>query len=193
VFALLPGSRMSEVRHNGEVMLEAAAIVAERLTDARFVVPCVRPEIAEWLASACKPRQLPIVAYEGDARQALTACDAALVKSGTSTLETLLIGRPMVITYRMGRFSSLVVRALLRTPFVGLPNILAGRALVPELLQDEATPAALAAALLGELDKAGRDPEYLRTFTAMHRELRRNADQRAAEAVAALLGPQTGG
>ncbi len=188
VVGLLPGSRMSEIRLLGPVFLEAAARIAEHRPEARFVVPCVRPAIARWLAEATRRQPaLRIVPDHGNARRALCACDAALVKSGTSTLEGMLLRRPMVVSYRLGRVSYALVRRLLRTPYVALPNILAGRELVPELLQDRATPAALAAALLRELDKAGGDPEYLAEFDRLHRELRCDADARAADAVAGWL------
>jgi len=188
VIALLPGSRMSEVRLLGDTLLEAAALIAARRPAARFVVPCLHEPIRTWLEGALGNwPTLPVVAYDGTARQALIACDAALVKSGTSTLEAMLVGRPMVVCYRLGGLTYRLVRRLLRTEFVALPNILAGRCLVPELLQDAATPAALADALLQELDKAGQDPEYFTTFRHLHATLRRDADARAAEAVAALL------
>lgn len=188
VVALLPGSRMSEVRLMGGTFLEAARRLARKRTGAHFVVPCLRPAIAAWLEEArLAYPDLMLSAYEGNARQALTACDAALVKSGTSTLEAMLLRRPMVVSYRLGRVTYGIVRRMLRTPFVALPNILAGRRLVPELLQDAATPAALADALLAELDKARAEPEYLAEFERLHRLLRRHADARAAEAVAAWL------
>jgi len=188
VIALLPGSRMSEVRLLGDTLLDAAALIAQRLPGSRFVVPCIRPQIGEWLAGARAARpELALTGYEGTARLALTACDAALVKSGTSTLEAMLIGRPMVVCYRLGALTYRLVRWLLRTDYVALPNILAGRMLVPELLQHQATPAALAAALVAELDKATRDPEYLTPFRQLHLALRQDADARAADAVAMLL------
>jgi lipid-A-disaccharide synthase len=95
----------------------------------------------------------------------------------------------MVVCYRLGAVTHAIVRRLLRTRYVALPNILAGRELVPELLQDAATPQALAAGLLDELDKAARDPEYFAVFRRLHDTLRRDADARAAEAVATLLKP----
>jgi lipid-A-disaccharide synthase len=186
--ALLPGSRMSEVRLLGDLLLEAAERIRHRVPGVRFVIPCVRPQIRAWLDAALAARpEGSWHAYEGTARLALTACDGAIVKSGTSTLEAMLIGRPMVVCYRLGSMTYRLVRALLRTEHVALPNILAGRRLVPELLQDEATPAALADALVGELDKAARDPEYLAAFRHLHTALRRDADARAAEAVADLF------
>ncbi|MAT82715.1 MAG: lipid-A-disaccharide synthase [Gammaproteobacteria bacterium] len=188
VIALLPGSRMSEVRLMGPVFLDAAERIAAERPGCRFVVPCVRPAIDGWLRAALAARPaLPLTTYQGDAREALTACDAALVKSGTSTLEAMLLRRPMVVSYRLGALTYRLVRGLLRTPHVALPNILAGRRLVPELLQDEATPAALATTLLAELDKSRSDPEYLQAFARLHGLLRRDADAGAADAVSTFL------
>jgi lipid-A-disaccharide synthase len=188
VVALLPGSRMSEVRMLGDVFLEAAGLIAAQRPGVRFVVPCVRPAIGAWLEAArCRHPELALRAYQGNARLALTACDGALVKSGTSTLEAMLLRRPMVVSYRLGPLTYQVVRRMLRTPFVALPNILAGRELVPELLQDEATAPALARRMLAELDKAHGDPEYFTEFERLHRVLRRHADARAAEAVSGWL------
>jgi lipid-A-disaccharide synthase len=186
--AVLPGSRMSEIRMLGDRFLDAAQIVQHRLPGARFIVPCVRPQIAEWVAAAHKARpQLSLTSYQGNARVALTACKVALVKSGTSTLEAMLLGRPMVVSYRLGPVTYQLVRMLLRTPFVALPNILAGRALVPELLQNAATPERLADTLLAELDKSGVDPEYLSEFRRLGDILRRDANARAAEVVSRCL------
>ncbi|MFW6041368.1 MAG: lipid-A-disaccharide synthase [Guyparkeria sp.] len=193
VVALLPGSRMSEVALMGNVLVDAAAEIARRRPGARFVVPCVRPAIADWLerTMATTP-EVQVVHYLGDARLALTACDGALVKSGTSTLEAMLLRRPMVVSYRLGALSYHLVRRMLRTPFVALPNILARRELVPELLQERATPQALAAAMLKELDNAGANPEYLAEFARLHGALRRDADARAADAVCKWLGVAPG-
>jgi len=191
VVALLPGSRLSEVRLMGELFLQAAARIARARPGVRFVVPCVRPAITAWLERVrARHPELELCAYEGNARLGLTACDAALVKSGTSTLEAMLLGRPMVVSYRLGRVTYAVVRRLLRTPFVALPNILAGRALVPELLQDAATATALADSLLTELDKSRSDPEYLQEFARLHDLLRCDADACAAEVVAQFVPNQ---
>ncbi|HEX7036857.1 MAG TPA: lipid-A-disaccharide synthase [Pseudomonadales bacterium] len=186
--ALLPGSRLSEIRLLGRTFLEAARRIAGARPGTRFVVPCVRPAIRAWFDGArAEFADLDLTAYDGNARLALTACDGALVKSGTSTLEAMLLRRPMVVSYRLGPISYRIVRRLLRTPYVALPNILAGRELVPELLQDRATPHALAEEMLAALDKAQADPEYFRELERLHRVLRRDADTRAAEAVSELL------
>ncbi|MFV2090386.1 MAG: lipid-A-disaccharide synthase [Pseudomonadales bacterium] len=149
LLAVLPGSRMSEVKLMAERFLEACERVRVHLPDARFVVPCLRPEIADWLRICLAGHpDLDVVTYHGNARLALTACDVALVKSGTCTLEAMLLHRPMVVSYRIGELTYHLVKRLLRTPYVALPNILAGRELVPELLQHDATADALARNIL---------------------------------------------
>ncbi len=186
--AILPGSRMSEVRLLADIFLGAAAIVARELPMCVFVVPCLRPEIAAWLdAILGKYPGLQVVTYAGDARLALTACEGALIKSGTGTLEAMLLGRPMVVSYKLGELTYQLIRRLLRTRFIALPNILAGEELVPELLQHAATPEALAEKMLAQLDKARREPEYLARFADLHRQLSKGADERAADAVARWL------
>jgi lipid-A-disaccharide synthase len=164
--------------------LEACLLLYQREPDTVFVIPCVNNGIEKLVADACAgKRHLPLVTYRGDARRALTACHGAIVKSGTGTLEAMLLHRPMVVSYRLGEISYQIVRRLLKTPFVALPNILAGYALVPELLQHAATPEALARGLEQQLQRARQDPEYLDAFTRLHRQLRRNADEQAAQAV----------
>ncbi|HEY5646252.1 MAG TPA: lipid-A-disaccharide synthase, partial [Pseudomonadales bacterium] len=184
VIAVLPGSRLSEVRLMGPVFLDACEEVQRRLETVTFVVPCLRPSIFEAVSAlvAAHPA-LDVRLVHGNARMALSACDAALVKSGTSTLEAMLLHRPMVVSYRLGELTYRVVKGLLRTPYVALPNILQGAELVPELLQHEATPEALAENLVAQLDKRAGDVEYLRSFESLHASLRQGADDRAAETV----------
>ncbi len=188
VIAILPGSRNSEVALMGPVFFDAARrIAAER--DVQFVVPCLREEIAQRVEEMAV--NLPgVIIDRGNARRALTACDAALVKSGTSTLEAMCLLRPFVVSYKLGGLSYQLARRLVRTPFVALPNILAGKALVPELLQDDATGEALAAQLLEVLDRAQTDATYLDAFRALRDDLRVGACEgaEAARAVASLLG-----
>lgn len=184
VIAVLPGSRLSEVRLMGPVFLDACEEVQRRLETVTFVVPCLRPSIFEAVSAlvAAHPA-LDVRLVHGNARMALSACDAALVKSGTSTLEAMLLHRPMVVSYRLGELTYRVLKGLLRTPYVALPNILQGAELVPELLQHEATPEALAENLVAQLDKRAGDVEYLRSFESLHASLRQGADDRAAETV----------
>lgn len=190
VVAVLPGSRMSEVKLMGERFVQACELLREAHPDIRCVVPCLKEAIEAHMAGLLEVHpDLAVTLYRGDARQALTACDAALVKSGTSTLEAMLLHRPMVVSYRLGELTYRLVRRLLRTPYVALPNILAGSALVPELLQHEATAEALAEKLLEALDNDASRVEYLTRAQALHETLRQGADERAALAVLSWLGP----
>ena len=188
VIALLPGSRPGEINQHLDLFLNAAALLADRLDGAAFLLPCARPDFAPRLerAAAARPGLEVSVCPDG-ARQALTACDGAIVKSGTGTLEAMLLRRPMVVAYRLGALSYALARLLVRADFVALPNLLAGRELVPERLQGEATPEKLADALCDQLDKPTLRAETLEAFSMLHLELRRDADERAADAVMALL------
>ena len=187
--AVLPGSRMSEVRLLADIFLQAAAIVARSLPQSVFVVPCLRPDIAAWFEQRLPAYpQLNVITYPGDARAALTACEGALIKSGTSTLEAMLLGKPMVVSYKLGELTYQVVHRMLRTRYIALPNILAGEEIVPELLQHDATPEALAEKMLAQLDKARHQPEYLARFADLHQQLSKGADERAADAVEQWFG-----
>ena len=188
VLAVLPGSRNSEVNLMIADFVDAARRFATDHAPAHIVIPCLRPAIRMRVEQALEGYDaLPVTLYDGNARDALTAADVALVKSGTSTLEAMLLHRPMVVSYRLGRLTYQFARRVLRTPYVALPNILAGRALVPELMQDAATGAALAQALTVELQKVRQNPDYLAPFIELHNELRQGADVKAAGAVLRLL------
>jgi lipid-A-disaccharide synthase len=138
-------------------------------------------------AAAALPR---IRLTDGGAREVLAACNAALVASGTATLETLLSKRPMVVAYRLAAATVFVARrlALVKSPYMALPNLLAGRALVPEFFQDDVTPAALGSALLRELDDPARTAALVAEFRSMHRQLRCGAAERAANAILECAG-----
>lgn len=184
IFALLPGSRLSELRYHADVFVKTALRIARRMPDARFLVPLVSRETRMLFEAAqydAQAQDLNITLLFGHAREAIAASDAVLVASGTATLETALYRKPMVITYRMSPTSWKMISRMRYQPWVGLPNIIAGRFLVPEILQEQATPENLAQALLNvctdpEIGK--RLPEH---FSAMHKLLRRNASERAAD------------
>ena len=184
IVALLPGSRMSELKYNTAAFIGAAQVMLRRDPSLRFVVPMAggrqRQYFHELLVQA-NLHEVPLLVTDGQSHQAITAADAVLVASGTATLEVALFKKPMVIAYKMMRASWHVMRRMAYQPWVGLPNILAREFLVPELLQDEATPAALAAALERQLQQ---DPAVLRArFEAMHHALLRNTAQESAQAV----------
>ncbi len=187
--ALLPGSRSGEVERLAAPMLGAAGWLARRRPRLAF---CAAP--AAGVAAAVFERRaaaLPVPAglylRAGQARLAIGAADVVLIASGTATLEAMLVKRPMVITYRTHPLTWAIGRRMLHVEHVGLPNLLAGRRLVPELLQGEATAERLGAAVLAELEQPRRAAELAREFARIHRELRRGADRRAAQAIAGLL------
>lgn len=186
VFALLPGSRQSELQYMAETFIRTAVLLHERFPDALFLVPLVSRETRNifetelWKLGA---QERPIKMMFGHAQDALAACDAALVASGTATLEAALLKAPLVVTYRMSRWSWLLMKNMRYQPWVGLPNILAGRFLVPEFLQDEATPEKLAQALGDLAGDATVRSELTKEFTAMHEQLRQDTAEKAATAI----------
>ena len=187
VFAFLPGSRQSEVRNLADTYIATAAALHERHPGARFLVPLATRETRLLFEEALRRHahlDLPIRILFGHAVEAMIAADVVLVASGTASLEAALLKRPMVITYKIGKWSYRLMRRLAYLPWVGLPNVLAGREVVPEVLQDAATPQALADALDGWLADPARVEELTRVFTDMHLQLRQDT---AAKAAAAIL------
>jgi lipid-A-disaccharide synthase len=190
VFALLPGSRQSEVRYMADLLVDTARLLMTRFPSATFLVPLVSRETRElfeaaiWKAGA---QDLPFKLLFGHAQDALSACDAAIVASGTATLEAALLKAPMVIAYRMSPISWQLMRRMHLQPWAGLPNILAGRFVVPEFLQGDATAENLAQAT-GNLvtDTAVRE-QLARVYSSLHRQLRQNTAERAAAAIVPLL------
>lgn len=190
VIALLPGSRRGELEQHAGLFVETAKLVAGQVPGVRFLVPLtsratrLQFEEAQYRHDA---RDLPLTILFGHAQVAMGAADVVLVASGTATLETALLRRPMVITYRVPRLTWHLMWPRRRLPYVGLPNILTGEFVVPELLQDDATPANLAQALVNALrDKFVRERQ-IRCFERIYRELRQGAAERAADAVLPVL------
>jgi lipid-A-disaccharide synthase len=178
VFALLPGSRQSEVRYMAPAFVRAAVRIAEQLPSAHFLVPLVSREtraiFEQALYDAGNP-ELGLTILFGHAREAIAAAHAVLVASGTATLETALYRKPMVIAYTMAKATHRIMSRMRYQPWIGLPNIIAGEFIVPELIQEEATPENLAQALLNALNDpvvARRLPERL---AHMHELLRRDS------------------
>jgi lipid-A-disaccharide synthase len=192
VVAILPGSRESEIKYLVDVFFQAAALIAKGRPAMQFIVPAVpllKPRIEAAAVAAGLGGQLRVV--EGQSHTALAACDVTLIASGTATLEAALFKRPMVIAYRMSALSWQIMRRKRLQPWVGLPNILCGEFVVPELLQDAATPQALAKEVLLWLDAPQRDPAKIQglenRFTALHAELQRDTPTLAADAIAHVL------
>jgi len=190
VVALLPGSRVSELESLAEVFVATAEKIATAVQGVRLLVPLVNRQTRELFEAALYRRQcgeLDITLLFGHAHEAMAAADVVLVASGTATLEAALLHRPMVITYRMPKLSWWIMTRRRYQPWVGLPNILAGEFVVPELLQDAATPEALSAAVIEMLNDRDRRAAIEQRFVRMSAELRHNAAERAAEAILPYL------
>jgi len=190
VIALLPGSRQSELHFMAETFVETAKLLLARYPKLQFLVPLVSRETRLQFETALwklKADELPFTLMFGHAAEAVAASDAVLVASGTATLETALVGRPMVIAYKMSPWSWRLMRGMRYLPWVGLPNILAGRYVVPEFLQDEATPENLAQALGNLLVDRQARAAIARVFDGIHRLLRQDTAQKAADAVLPYL------
>ena len=190
VFALLPGSRQAELHFMAETFIETAKLLLVRYPGAQFLVPLVSRETRVQFETALwklKADELPFTLMFGHAADAIAASDAVLVASGTATLEAALVGRPMVIAYKMSPWSWRMMRNMRYLPWVGLPNILAGRYVVPEFLQDMATPENLAQALGNLLVDRQARAGITRVFESIHRRLRQNTAEKAAAAVLPYL------
>jgi lipid-A-disaccharide synthase len=190
VFALLPGSRASELDMHGDLVLETAAAIHAARPDARFLVPlATRPTREHFEASLFRLglERLPLMLLYGHATDALRAADVALVASGTATLEAALAGCPHVIFYRLTAVTAHIVRRRLLLPWVGLPNVLAGKFVVPELLQEDATVENLAQAAQNLYDDTVTRRRLEALFAGFADSLRADTGALAAEAVAAEL------
>ena len=190
VFAFLPGSRQGEVKRLAHIYIETAKLILKQHPDARFLVPLVSREtrgIFEQALYDCDAQELPITMLFGHAQDAMIAADGVLVASGTATLEAALLKRPMVITYRLNALSWWMMKRKGYLPYYGLPNILCGRFVVPELMQEDAIPENLAQALLNLVNDKQAVAQLEQIFTELHRTLRQDTAQKAAAAILPYL------
>ncbi|MGN5595443.1 lipid-A-disaccharide synthase [Stutzerimonas xanthomarina] len=185
IVALMPGSRGGEVARLGSLFLDAAERLRGLRPGIRFVMPCASPERRTQLEQMLAGRDLPLTLIDGRSHEALAACDAVLIASGTATLEALLYKRPMVVAYRVAPLTFSILKRMVKSAYVSLPNLLAQRLLVPELLQEAATPEAMAQLLSPLLEHGEVQTEG---FDEIHRTLRRDASSQAADAVLELVG-----
>ncbi|MCC2638609.1 MAG: lpxB [Moraxellaceae bacterium] len=194
--ALLPGSRGGEVNRIGPDLFAAARLIRERRPQARFIIPAInaarRADIERLLAEAALEAEIfDSRLGAGVGRQVMAAADAVVLASGTATLEAMLLKKPMVVAYRLHWLTFLIIRFMVKSRFVSLPNLLAGEELVPELLQQAASPAAIARETLRWLEDATYRAARLRHFQGLHEALRQDANVKAADAIAALLRTRT--
>ncbi len=190
VLALLPGSRRSEISRLGPVFLQTARQLQSRFPNLHCVAPMATAGIRDLFEQQAAQHApgLALTLLDGRAREAIAAADAVLLASGTATLETLLLGRPMAVAYKLAPLSYALVRLfrLLKVPHYALPNILAGREIVPEFMQQRARPELLVPALTELLQDSPVRAAQCAAFAPIHRQLRRQASERAAAAVLKL-------
>lgn len=189
VVCIMPGSRGGEVQRLAPLFFKTAERMLQQRKDMQFIIPAANVErqrqIEQLLAE--HPTTLPIRTVLGQSHQCMAAANVVLLASGTATLEAMLLKKPMVVSYMMSPLTYKILRRLVHQDYVSLPNLLAGRELVPELLQDDATPEKLSEALLVRLENSEDMNRLRETFLFIHRQLKRNADQGAAAAITELL------
>ena len=189
VVALLPGSRRSEIAHIAPHLLAAAALMTRQRPGLRFILPVVpglRAQVEPLVDRHAGPAAITLL--DGQSHAALAACDLTLIASGTATLEAALFKRPMVITYRLAWLNWQRMQRMAYQPWFGLPNILCSDFVVPELIQDAATPEALAREGLAWLDAPARVAAMARRFEDLHHSLRQDTARKATDAIAKTLG-----
>jgi lipid-A-disaccharide synthase len=190
VIALLPGSRQSELDYMADLFVKTAMRINQDVPNVLFLVPLVSRETRVKFELAIEHNQAFDIQFKllfGHAQKALAAADGAIVASGTATLEAALLKCPMVVTYRMSRLSWPLMKRMGYLPWVGLPNIIAGKFLVPELLQDQATPEALADELLQLVFDRKRVTSLKKEYTNIHLALQQNNAEKAADAILSQL------
>lgn len=193
--ALLPGSRTSEVRALADVFIETALWLHARHPNLQFTIPFVNNETWSLFEDAIKRHQawdLPIVRFHGHSRAVMAAADVVLLASGTATLEAMLLRRLMVVTYRVSRVSYWLMRAFSHISLYAMPNNLAGKHMVPELLQDDATPENLGKAVERYLRRPQYALEVLKEFDILAARLRGDASEQAAQAILEMIENKKG-
>ena len=192
VVAVLPGSRLAEVKHLAPRYFKAVASMIIFDPAMKFIVPSMPKHISllQTIAKECGVEK-HVHIISGQSHIALEACDVTLITSGTATLEAALYKRPMVIGYALNWLSYEIMKRKKLQPWVGLPNILSEKFVVPELIQDAATPEALAAATLAWFDAPEKVADLERQFTTLHIQLLRNTSELAADAIAQVLDKTT--
>jgi lipid-A-disaccharide synthase len=186
IIALLPGSRQSELRYMAGCFIRTAKLIAARQPAVHFLVPLISREtraMFEEAVYAAGASDLPMTVLFGHAREAIAACDVALVASGTATLETALARKPMVITYKMAGLTAFIMKKMGYLPWVGLPNIIAGEFVVPEILQRDATPENLSQAVLNSLNDPVVNRKLPERLDRIRLLLRKDTAARASEAI----------
>jgi lipid-A-disaccharide synthase len=191
VVCLMPGSRGSEVEKLCPVFLQTAERIAQHNPDVRFILPAanhVRKQQIEQFIEEMKPAA-KIEVIDGHSKTCMQAADVILLASGTATLEGMLLKKPMIVSYIVSSITAMIMRRLLKQDFISLPNLLAGREVVPEILQEHATAENLAKAVNERLEDESLIHQLQETFLFIHKQLKRGANEQAALAIVNLLEP----
>lgn len=185
---VMPGSRASEVENLGKLFLDTALRCQKRVPELQLVIPAASPERREQITTLLKEYpSLPVTLLDAQSLVAMEAADVVLLSSGTSALEAMLLKKPMVVSYRMGKYSFKLISKMVKVPYVSLPNLLANEALVPELLQDDATVNNLTNAVLNYFEHPDSVAELKDRFTVLHRSLQHGGNETAANALVRLI------
>jgi lipid-A-disaccharide synthase len=189
IVALLPGSRSAEVARMGPLFWQVAEYCTAKQKNLVFLVPSASAarhlQLEEQLREL--PSRLPVYLLEGQSHTIMAAADVVVMASGTTTLEAMLFKRPMIIAYRVAGLTYKLLSRLVKVKFIGLPNLLANRAVVPEFIQERATPVAIGDALLNYLNNPSTTKKLMTTFEELHLQLKQNSDEQAADAITALI------
>lgn len=185
ITAILPGSRMSEIERMIDPYLQAAVIMAQVYPQMQFVIPCVHAKARQRIQQSVEQfaSGLTIHLVDQHSQQVLEACDQVMVTSGTATLECALMKKPMVIAIKLHPISYWIMKRLATTHWIGLPNILAGKSLVKELIQDDASPENIANAMLEVIKDSKLRQLQIEAFNHQHQQLRLDASELAADAI----------
>lgn len=188
LICLMPGSRGSEVKYHCSTFLEAAALIHAAKPESEFIIPAANEQRMQQIQGCLQSYpKLPVTLIKGQAQEAMKASDAVLLVSGTATLETLLIKRPMVVCYKMSPISFQIIKRMVKKPYISLPNLLAQKELVPEILQADANPKRLSEEVMKLLDNSEDNAALMDEFTLIHKQLKLDADVQAAKAIKQLL------
>jgi lipid-A-disaccharide synthase len=181
VIALLPGSRQGEVRWHAQLLIDSAIEISKSVRDTKFLVPLPTRETFEIFSKTLFKNintELDIQLLIGHASDAINAADLVIVASGTATLETALYKKPMIVIYKMSSISWQILKRLRYLPYISLPNILLNKFLVPELLQDDATPQNISDKTIEILKDVAYRKNLLIQFTKIHHQLKQNTSDR---------------
>jgi len=188
VIGLLPGSRKAEIARLGQLFLDTARLLRKAFPDARFLIPCVNEQRKKQLLPILSEYpDLDATVYDGQAQSVMAASDAVLIASGTAVLEAALHKKPIVVSYKMSPVSFAITRRLVKVKYVALPNLLANQALVPEILQDDATAETLFQAMKKALTDRAYGAALKQSFTDIHHQLKRDASKLAYDAVMSVI------